>query len=947
MKECPSCHRCFQDQVNHCPSDGERLKFLITLDTLLDERYLLERKLGQGGMGLVFKAQHKFIRTLHAIKVILPDLVGNDPSLVARFRAEAMAAAAIRHPNTVSVTDYGILGGTTPYLVMEFVEGISLHDLLTREKRIAPAEAVEIMLAVCAGVAAAHREGIVHRDLKPLNIMLRPGEPPAECVKVLDFGLAKIKSGELLGSLVAAQTQGMMGSPFYMAPEQWHDEDIDVRADIYSLGVILYQMLTGDVPFKGKSIPSIMNMHLNTPPVPLSERGIDVPEPLERAVRHALEKDPARRPQSATEFMAELRAALPKLNGSATTHEVGVTTMSGGPVDTMGFSERAGVETGLHVESPEGLITNVGTPNALDTGQQEAESVQPGMKTVAGPSNATGGGDIAAPSSDTARQQPAQTAGQSGGVPVQVSGEALTEPLPAYFEKLRSEEERQRAEALRRQEEEEQRRRDEEQRREAEERARRDAEERARLEAAERARRETEERERREAEERQRREGEEAARRDAEDRARREAEERARSEAEERARREAEERSRREEAERAAALAAQQQAEQAARQQAEESARQQQAALAAQQQQAAIAAQQQQSGAGYAQYPAQSGGAVAPSPSRLVPILIGSFVALVLLAGVVGVAAYLLRDSDIVKRLFNTGGGNTNSNVSANTNNASNANAGLNANTGTNANGAANVNSNTNPKQTGADLVQLPGGTFRMGRDDVPPMAEPLMTQRPQYLLWMYNQWPAHNVTVKPFAIDRTEVTNAEYAEFVKETGQQPPANWDGNRPKAGEEQMPVTDVSYDDAVAFATWRSRRDGVLYRLPTEDEWEYAARGGGDPTRLYPWGSKWEDGRANLGTDSLRPVGSFPQGNTPQGVADMIGNVWEWTTSKASMYEGNNKTKIDPKDLGKIVVRGGSFAKQLDGDHPVTVTSRQWFPHDLHDPRVGFRLVRAGT
>jgi formylglycine-generating enzyme required for sulfatase activity len=598
----------------------------------------------------------------------------------------------------------------------------------------------------------------------------------------------------------------------------------------------------------------------------------------------------------------------------------------------MGFSERAGVETGLHVESPEGLMTNVGTPHALDTGEQEAAPVQPGMKTVAGPSSATDGGVIPTPASDTARQQPAQTAGQLGGVPVQVSGEALTEPLPAYFEKLRSEEERQRVEALRRQqEEEEQRRRDEEQRREAEESARREAEERARLEAAERARRETEERERREAEERQRREAEESARRGAE----------------ERARREAEERSRREEAERAAALAAQQQAEQAARQQAEEAARQQQAALAAQQQQAAIATQQQQSGAGHAQSSAQSGGAVAPSPSRLVPILVGSFVALVLLAGMVGGAAYYFRDSDIVKRLLNLGGGNTNSNVSVNTNNASNTNAGVNANTGTNTNGAANGNANTNPKQTGADLVELPGGSFKMGRDDVPPLTDELMKQRQQYALWMYNQWPAHPVTVRPFAIDRTEVTNAEYAEFVKETGQQPPANWGGSRPKAGEEQLPVTDVSYDDAVAFATWRSRRDGVLYRLPTEDEWEYAARGGGDPTRLYPWGGKWEDGRANLGTNSLRPVGSFPQGNTPQGVADMIGNVWEWTASKASMYEGNNKSELKPADRGKIVVRGGAYTSKPDGDEPVTVTSRTWLPHDQRDQRVGFRLVRAGT
>src|SRR5919112_816673 len=180
MKECPACHRCFADQVNHCPSDGDRLKFLINLDTTLDER--------------------------------------------------------------------------------------SLHEILSEQKRLSPVAAVEIILAVCAGVAAAHRQGIVHRDLKPLNIMFRPGEPPGESLKVLDFGLAKIKSGELLGSFVAAQTQGMMGSPFYMAPEQWSDEDIDVRADIYSLGVILYQMIAGDVPFKGKSIPSIMSQHLNTAP---------------------------------------------------------------------------------------------------------------------------------------------------------------------------------------------------------------------------------------------------------------------------------------------------------------------------------------------------------------------------------------------------------------------------------------------------------------------------------------------------------------------------------------------------------------------------------------------------------------------------------------------------------------------------------------------------------
>src|ERR1044071_9767037 len=421
MKECPACHRCFADHVNHCPSDGDRLKFLINLDTTLDERYLLERKLGQGGMGLVFKAHHKFIKTQHAIKVILPDLVGNDPSLAARFRQEAMAAAAIRHPNTVSVTDYGILNGTTPYLVMEFVEGRSLHEILSEQKRLSPETAVEIMLAVCAGVAAAHRQGIVHRDLKPLNIMLQPGLPPGETLKVLDFGLAKIKSGELLGSFVAAQTPGMMGSPFYMAPEQWGDDDIDIRADIYSLGVILYQMIAGDVPFKGKSVPSIMSMHLNNAPVPLAERGIDVPPALERAIQHALEKDPNKRPQSVEEFVAELREAMPQLGGGDL-REPGATTVQIGPSETVGLKNQQAMRTGLQSEGVDSLKTVAGGADVLSTSALEAGAAAPLT-----PAEPTADGEaLAADSPDTGRQTPAETGGPFG------PGQPTSAPIPPH-----------------------------------------------------------------------------------------------------------------------------------------------------------------------------------------------------------------------------------------------------------------------------------------------------------------------------------------------------------------------------------------------------------------------------------------------------------------------------------------------------------------------------------
>src|ERR671915_2271778 len=140
MKECPACNRCFPDNVNHCPSDGDALRATLTGDTVLDSRYQLERRLGQGGMGVVYKGRHVFLKTQHAIKIILPDLVGNDPSLTTRFRQEAMAAAAIRHQNIVSVTDYGVIGGTTPFLVIEFIEGRSLHDILGQHKRLSPAQ---------------------------------------------------------------------------------------------------------------------------------------------------------------------------------------------------------------------------------------------------------------------------------------------------------------------------------------------------------------------------------------------------------------------------------------------------------------------------------------------------------------------------------------------------------------------------------------------------------------------------------------------------------------------------------------------------------------------------------------------------------------------------------------------------------------------------------------
>src|SRR6266566_2369074 len=310
MKECPACKRCFTDEINHCPQDGDATTPSLLGEPTLDARYLLERRLGQGGMGVVFQARHIFLKTSHAIKIILPDLVGNDPMLATRFRQEALAAAAIRHQNIIAVTDFGMVRGTMPFLVMEFVKGKSLQEILAEEGAMSPARALELISAVANGVGAAHRQNIVHRDLKPLNIMVQDNLPVNEGLKILDFGLAKIKSGDLLGSFIQAKTSGLMGSPFYMAPEQWSDDEPDARADIYSLGVILYQMLAGEVPFKGSSIPSIMKKHLTLPPPTFQSMGVNVPAGIEAVVRHSLEKEIGARIDSVDSFLKELRAAM-------------------------------------------------------------------------------------------------------------------------------------------------------------------------------------------------------------------------------------------------------------------------------------------------------------------------------------------------------------------------------------------------------------------------------------------------------------------------------------------------------------------------------------------------------------------------------------------------------------------------------------------------------------
>src|ERR1044072_5451607 len=310
MRECPSCFNCYDDTVARCPSDGLATFQSLPGHVALEGKYVLDCRLGEGGMGVVYKAHHKFLKTTRAVKTIKPALIGNDTSFVKRFHQEAMAAAAIGHPNIISVLDYGLLEDKIPYIVMEFVEGVSLENLITSKGHFTAAEALEYMQVITSALAAAHKHGIVHRYLKPLNIMIESGGSVREQIRILDFGLAKIKSSDLFGSFVAAKTVGIVGSPAYMAPEQWSGEDTDRRCDVYSLGIILYEMLMGDVPYKGSNIPSIMKNHLMAPPPPLAVAGSDISPEVEKVVHHALEKQPELRMASVEDFIAEFEQAV-------------------------------------------------------------------------------------------------------------------------------------------------------------------------------------------------------------------------------------------------------------------------------------------------------------------------------------------------------------------------------------------------------------------------------------------------------------------------------------------------------------------------------------------------------------------------------------------------------------------------------------------------------------
>ncbi|HEY2866321.1 MAG TPA: bifunctional serine/threonine-protein kinase/formylglycine-generating enzyme family protein [Pyrinomonadaceae bacterium] len=758
MRECQLCKSCFTDDVATCPNDGMPTAHTIEGPPVLEGKYHLDIRLGQGGMGVVYKARHAYLKTLHAIKIILPDLVGNDPQLVTRFRQEALAAAAIRHQNVVNTTDYGVINGNIPFLVMEYVEGESLHDLLAREKKLDPERAFDLISAICAGVGAAHHQGIVHRDLKPLNIMICSDKPSvSQAVKILDFGLAKIKSGELLGSFIQAQTTGLMGSPYYMAPEQWSDDEPDSRSDIYSLGVMLFQMLAGDVPFKGSSIPAIMKKHISDPPPAFAELGISVSPEVEQAVRHTLQKEPDKRTSTVEDLVEELKNAIyPPSIGIHTTGARGALPVSSltvrteparsfvfvdnvavGPTRDDGTLLLEGIQSGNHHLriSHEGFDDWLGDVNC----DGKPQRVLAELRSLGALSSAA----IPMPGSISSPQVQARQTAPTGGF--SSTGDQAAEPDKTILQSFQTGSQR------------------------------------------------------------------------------------------------------------------------------------------------GIFVDSQ------------------PPPKHrfFSPLVIGGIgVVLLFFVGIVGLAgAYFLG-------VF------------------------PHATTGKPIANGTNTASSPTPGPSGSpvpamtpDMVSIPGGTFKMGnnhgRDE---------------------EKPEHQVSVNLFMMDRTEVTNEEYLAFVTQTGYKPlPSHWVNDQPKPSQEKMPVRDVNIEDVNAFIAWRSKRDGVTYRLPTEEEWEYTARNG-SKGNLFPWGDSFQAKCAVVNKSIMEPAAVATASCADDfGVYDLIGNVYEWTASKAEPYPG--ATRVKESTEPENIVRGGCAENKSSGPFAITSTSRIIVPISKRDLQLGFRLVRS--
>lgn len=310
FKVCPECGMSYGLDKERCDDDREILKtekLDPALGAVFGERYEIESVIGSGGMSVVYRAKHKLMDKVVAIKLLDPRLVKQQIA-VRRFQLEAQAASRLNHPNVIIVHDFGITPDGQPYMVMDFLSGRSLQDILDEKPQLVADRAKKIFMQVASGLGHAHKMGVVHRDVKPNNIVIDRDHNGEEAVKIVDFGIAKLVSDSASPQERLTRAGEFFGTSMYMSPEQCRGKDVDSRSDIYSLGCVMFESLTGLPPFEGDNDFDTIQMHLSADPPTFHERRPDllIPPEFEAAVRKALEKDVEMRYQTMEDLLSDL-----------------------------------------------------------------------------------------------------------------------------------------------------------------------------------------------------------------------------------------------------------------------------------------------------------------------------------------------------------------------------------------------------------------------------------------------------------------------------------------------------------------------------------------------------------------------------------------------------------------------------------------------------------------
>ncbi|MBC7997923.1 MAG: serine/threonine protein kinase [Leptolyngbya sp.] len=327
--------------------------------TTFCERYKIIDVLGGGGMGKVYHAQHLLMQRPVAIKILHAKL-SNSVAALKRFRVEAQFASSLSHPNILSIHDFGVSGEGNPYMVMDYLEGENLTTLLESKTRLSAVRAINIFTQICSALGHAHAKGIIHRDVKPSNIMLVPFENRRDFVKIVDFGIAKFLDSEGAGVEQLTRTGEIFGSPLYMSPEQCRGKELDTRADIYSLGAVMYLALTGKPIFSTSAALETMFKHVQEMPATFSQVSpdADIPATLETVVFRCLEKEPDRRYQRMADVKEALESVLPAPGVSQPIQPMVVTAgtanaLAESSIDTKtSVQEQTVVEQALEIEAP-------------------------------------------------------------------------------------------------------------------------------------------------------------------------------------------------------------------------------------------------------------------------------------------------------------------------------------------------------------------------------------------------------------------------------------------------------------------------------------------------------------------------------------------------------------------------------------------------------------------